>query len=109
MMVSIALRFVPLLVETYERIYKSLIARGARLGTGGPIARTKALAPVLTALFASAFRQSEELGIAMESRCYNGADRTHYHVLSTGRRDYLAIAIMIVLAAALVALRIAGL
>jgi energy-coupling factor transport system permease protein len=109
MMVSIALRFVPLLLETYERIYKSLLARGARLGRGGPIARAKALSPVLTALFASAFRQSEELGIAMESRCYNGAKRTHYRQPAIGRRDYIASASILILTVALIVLRLVGL
>jgi energy-coupling factor transport system permease protein len=109
LMVSIALRFVPLLAKTYERIYKSLLARGANLGRGGPIARIKALVPVLTALFASAFRQSEELGIAMESRCYNGAARTHYRIMSTSRRDYIAIASMLALTLSLIILRGIGL
>jgi energy-coupling factor transport system permease protein len=106
MMASIALRFVPILMETFEHIRKAHSARGSSLGAGGPIARLRALAPILTALFAQSFRQAEELAQAMESRCYNGSRRTHYHQLAFGRRDAIAVALVAFVAAAIIIWRV---
>jgi energy-coupling factor transport system permease protein len=106
MMASIALRFLPILAETYEHIRRAHLARGSKLGQGSPRARLRALAPVLVALFAQSFRMAEELACAMESRCYNGARRTHYHVLAIQRRDVGVLALAVLIATALAALRI---
>lgn len=73
MMMSIALRFIPILVEETEKIMKAQKARGADFESGGIIKRGKALIPVLVPLFISAFRRADELAVAMEARCYNGS------------------------------------
>jgi energy-coupling factor transport system permease protein len=106
MMTSIALRFVPILTQTYEHISQAHRARGSALSSGSPLARIKALAPVLIALFAQSFRLAEELACAMESRCYNGEQRTHYHILAIRSRDICAILVMLAVLAALIILRV---
>ena len=73
MMMSISLRFIPILIEETEKIIKAQKARGADLESGGLIKRAKALIPILVPLFISAFRRADELAVAMESRCYNGS------------------------------------
>ena len=107
MMASIALRFLPILAETYEHIRRAHLARGSALGQGSPLARLRALVPVLVALFAQSFRLAEELANAMESRCYNGTQRTHYHLLAVKCKDIIALAIILVCAVALIILRFA--
>lgn len=90
MMISIALRFIPVLVDEAERLRKAQLARGADFG-GNPLRRIKNLIPLLAPLFISAFDRADRLALAMESRCYQGgAERTHYHVLRLGRADGLA-------------------
>lgn len=108
MMTAVAMRFIPVLADTYERIRQAHQARGSALGQGSLSARVKALAPVLVALFAQSFRMSEELAEAMESRCYNGSRRTHYHQLQIKRGDIWVICITLVFAAVLITLRILG-
>ena len=72
MMMSIALRFIPTLIEETDKIISAQKARGADFETGGLIRRAKALLPVLVPLFVSAFRRADELAVAMECRCYHG-------------------------------------
>ncbi|MEG2429318.1 MAG: energy-coupling factor transporter transmembrane component T, partial [Oscillospiraceae bacterium] len=74
MMMTIALRFIPTLIEETDKIMSAQKARGANLETGGLIKRAKALIPILIPLFVSAFRRAEELALAMECRCYRGGD-----------------------------------
>ena len=74
MMMTIALRFIPTLVEETEKIMNAQKSRGADFSTGGPIKRAKALIPILIPLFVSAFKRAEELATAMECRCYRGDD-----------------------------------
>jgi energy-coupling factor transport system permease protein len=81
MMVSISLRFVPVLVEEAERLHKAQLARGADF-SGGPIRRIQSLIPLLVPLFISSFARADRLALAMESRCYRGGDqRTHFRPL----------------------------
>ena len=92
MMMTIALRFIPTLVEETEKIISAQKARGADLESGGLITRAKALIPILIPLFVSAFRRAEELALAMESRCYNGGEgRTRLKELKFHARDAVAI------------------
>jgi energy-coupling factor transport system permease protein len=87
MMVSIALRFIPVLVEEAERLYKAQLARGADFG-GNPLRRVRNLLPLLVPLFVSAFSRADRLALAMESRCYRGGQgRTRYRELHFGAGD----------------------
>ena len=74
MMMSIAIRFIPTLIEETDKIIKAQQARGADFDTGSLIKRAKSLIPMLVPLFISAFRRADELAVAMESRCYRGGD-----------------------------------
>ena len=90
MMMSIALRFIPTLIEETDKIMNAQKARGAQLDTGKLTERLKALVPILIPLFISAFRRADELAMAMECRCYRGgAGRTRLKVLKFGRTDVL--------------------
>lgn len=92
MMMTIALRFIPTLMEETEKIQKAQLSRGADFESGNPVARAKAMLPILIPLFVSAFRRADELAMAMESRCYHGGDgRTKLHELKYSRRDLFAI------------------
>ncbi len=92
MIMTIALRFVPLLLEETEKIMSAQKARGADMESGGLIQRIKALIPVLIPLFVSAFRRAYDLATAMESRCYHGGEgRTKMKVLRFCSHDYLII------------------
>jgi len=103
MMMTIALRFVPTLLEEADKIMKAQMARGADFESGNLITRAKAMVPLLVPLFVSAFRRASDLAMAMESRCYHGGEgRTRLRVLKFTRND--AIACLVV--AALVALLI---
>ncbi|MGC4019462.1 MAG: energy-coupling factor transporter transmembrane component T [Muricomes sp.] len=94
MMMSIALRFIPILLEETDKIMKAQIARGADLDTGNIIQRAKAMIPILVPLFVSAFRRANDLAMAMEARCYHGGEgRTKMKPLAYKSRDYLAYAI----------------
>ena len=95
MMMSIALRFIPTLLEEADKIMKAQTARGADFESGHLIARAKAMVPLLVPLFVSAFRRAGDLAMAMEARCYHGGEgRTRLRVLKCVRRDYLACALM---------------
>lgn len=110
MMMSIALRFIPTLIEETDKIMSAQKARGADFETGGILKRAKALLPVLVPLFVSAFRRADELATAMECRCYHGGEgRTRLKQLSMDRSDYLTILFWIVLFAAVIVLRTLGL
>ncbi len=92
MMMSIALRFIPTLLEETDKIIKAQSARGADFETGKISQRIKALLPILVPLFVSAFRRADELALAMESRCYHGGeDRTALNVLSYSVTDLYAL------------------
>ena len=104
MMMSIALRFIPTLIEETDKIMTAQKARGADFESGGLIQRAKALIPLLVPLFVSAFRRADELATAMECRCYHGGEgRTKLHVLRYAGRDYAVLAFYLALAAAIIA------
>lgn len=89
MMMSIALRFIPILLEETDKIMKAQVARGADFESGNLIRRAKALVPLLVPLFISAFRRANDLAMAMEARCYRGGDgRTKMKPLIYKKRDY---------------------
>ena len=91
MMMSIALRFIPILMEETDKIMKAQIARGADFESGNLIKKAKAMVPLLVPLFISAFRRANDLAIAMESRCYRGGEgRTKMKPLVYKKRDALA-------------------
>ncbi len=91
MMMTIALRFIPTLLEETDRIRKAQMARGADFESGGLVARARAMVPILVPLFVSAFRRADELAMAMESRCYHGGEgRTRMRELRLARRDLYA-------------------
>lgn len=91
MMMSIALRFIPILLEETDKIMKAQIARGADFETGGLIKRAKSLVPLLVPLFVSAFRRANDLAMAMEARCYHGGDgRTKMKPLTYKKLDAFA-------------------
>ena len=94
MMMTIALRFIPTLLEETDKIQKAQMARGADFETGNLIARAKAMIPLLVPLFVSAFRRANDLAMAMEARCYRGGDhRTRLRELKYTRLDaYAALA-----------------
>lgn len=95
MMMSIALRFIPILLEETDKIMKAQIARGADFESGNLITRAKNLVPLLVPLFISAFRRANDLAMAMEARCYRGGEgRTKMKPLHYERRDYLAYGIL---------------
>ena len=97
MMMSIALRFIPTLIEETDKIMNAQKARGAQLDTGKMTDRVKALVPVLIPLFISAFRRADELAMAMECRCYRGGEgRTRLKVLRCEKQDYIDLAVCIV-------------
>lgn len=95
MMMSIALRFIPTLTEETDRIMKAQKSRGADFESGGIFARAKGLIPILVPLFVSAFQRANELAMAMESRCYTGAEgRTRLKELKYSKKDYVAYCIV---------------
>lgn len=99
MMMTIALRFIPTLIDETDKIMKAQKARGADFESGNLVKKAKSLVPLLVPLFISSFRRADELAMAMEARCYRGGTgRTRMKKLKYGRRDvvgYLAIAILI--------------
>jgi energy-coupling factor transport system permease protein len=106
MMMSIALRFIPALIEETDKIISAQKARGADFETGGIIRRAKAMLPILIPLFISAFRRADELAIAMESRCYRGGEgRTRMKRLRMTGADYISLAAGAALLAAVILLR----
>lgn len=95
MMMSIALRFIPILLEETDKIMKAQIARGADLESGNLIQKAKALIPILVPLFVSAFRRANDLAMAMEARCYRGGEgRTKMKPLVYRSQDYMAYGLM---------------
>ncbi len=94
MMMSIALRFIPILLEETDKIMKAQIARGADLESGNIIQKAKAMIPILVPLFVSAFRRANDLAMAMEARCYRGGEgRTKMKPLVYTKNDYIAYAV----------------
>ncbi len=99
MMMTIALRFIPTLLEEAQKIMKAQKARGADLESGNIIERAKNLIPLLVPLFLSAFRRADELALAMEARCYQGGiERTRLHELQLEKRDIFALLFIVILA-----------
>jgi energy-coupling factor transport system permease protein len=99
MMMTIALRFIPTLLEEAEKIMKAQQARGADFESGNLIQRAKSLVPLLVPLFISAFRRADDLALAMESRCYRGGEgRTRLHELEYKYYDFIALSIVIIMA-----------
>lgn len=105
MMMTIALRFIPTLVEETDKIMSAQKARGAEMDSGNLFKKAKSLVPILIPLFVSAFKRANELATAMECRCYHGGEgRTRMKQLRTAPRDYVAIAIMLLLLAGVIVL-----
>ena len=110
MMMCIALRFIPTLIEETDKIMSAQKARGADFESGSLTDRAKALIPILVPLFISAFRRADELATAMECRCYHGGEgRTALHVLRYKAADYLALIGFLVFAAGVIVLKHLGL
>ncbi|MEA5058686.1 MAG: energy-coupling factor transporter transmembrane protein EcfT [Clostridia bacterium] len=106
MMMTIALRFIPTLLEEADKIMKAQLSRGADLESGNILQRAKAMVPILVPLFVSAFRRADELAMAMESRCYHGGEgRTRMHVLRFALRDAYAASVTLGLIALIVAVQ----
>jgi energy-coupling factor transport system permease protein len=96
MMMSIALRFIPILIEETDKIMKAQMARGADFEKGNLLQKAKNMVPLLVPLFVSAFRRAEDLAMAMEARCYNGGDgRTKMKPLHYESRDRIAYAVVL--------------
>ncbi len=107
MMMTIALRFIPTLVDETDKIINAQKARGADFETGNLLRRAKALVPILVPLIVGAFRRAEELADAMECRCYHGGDgRTKYKVLHFAMRDVWAVLVMVTLIAGIVIINV---
>ena len=107
---SIALRFIPTLIEETDKIMSAQKARGADFESGNLMEKAKALVPILVPLFISAFRRADELATAMECRCYHGGEgRTKLHVLKYERRDYTALTLGVLILAGVIAMRAVGL
>lgn len=97
MMMSIALRFIPILMDETDKIMKAQIARGADFESGNIVKKAKAMIPLLVPLFVSAFRRANDLAMAMEARCYRGGDhRTKMKPLVYKKQDYIAYAVVAV-------------
>ena len=110
MMMSMALRFIPTLIEETDKIMSAQKARGADFETGSLMSRAKALLPVLVPLFVSAFRRADELAIAMESRCYHGGEgRTRMKHLQMQGIDWAALIVGAAFLAGIIVLKKFGL
>ncbi|MCQ2459164.1 MAG: energy-coupling factor transporter transmembrane protein EcfT [Ruminococcus sp.] len=107
MMMTIALRFIPTLIEETDKIMSAQKARGAEIDTGSFITRAKNLVSILVPLFISSFRRADELATAMECRCYNGGEgRTRLRQLKSTSSDYIALAVTLIFFAVTVAVGI---
>ena len=107
MMMSIALRFIPTLIEETEKIINAQKSRGADFESGNIIRRAKALVPILIPLFVSAFKRAEELATAMECRCYRGDhNRTKLNKLEYKARDFYAMGVFVILLTGMILLAI---
>lgn len=105
MMMSIALRFIPILGDEAEKIKKAQLARCADFQEGNLFARAKAMMPILIPLFVSSFQRASDLSLAMEARCYRGgAGRTKMYPLHHERRDYIAYAVILIFLAVMIVL-----
>jgi energy-coupling factor transport system permease protein len=92
MMMTIALRFIPTLIDETDKIMKAQAARGADIGTGNLLERAKSFIPILIPLFVSSFRRADDLAVAMEARCYRGSKgRTSMRVLRYTKTDVVII------------------
>ena len=106
MMMTIALRFIPTLLEETDRIMKAQTARGANFTSGSIWQRGKNMIPLLVPLFVSAFRRADDLATAMEARCYRGGEgRTRMNELSYTYRDFVALAVVIIVTVVLALMR----
>ena len=107
MMMTIALRFIPTLIEETDKIMSAQKARGADLESGSIIQRAKALIPILVPLFISAFRRADELALAMECRCYRGGEgRTRMKTLKTSAVDWVSLFVTTVCIAGVILINI---
>ena len=107
MMMSIALRFIPILLEETDKIMKAQMARGADFESGGMIKRSKSMIPLLVPLFVSAFRRANDLAMAMEARCYRGGSgRTKMKPLRYHSRDYIGYVLLLGYLALLIGVRV---
>lgn len=107
MMMTIALRFIPTLLDETDKIMKAQMARGADFESGNVIRRAKSLIPILVPLFISSFRRADDLAMAMEARCYvGGAGRTRLKQLKIESRDYVACVCMVLLLSISIACRV---
>ena len=107
MMMSIALRFIPILIEETDKIMKAQMARGADFEHGNIIKRAKSMVPLLVPLFVSAFRRADDLAMAMEARCYNGGEgRTKMKPLVYEKDDKIAYLFIFAFLAVVIVLRI---
>lgn len=105
MMMAIALRFIPILMEETDKIMKAQMARGADFESGGIIQKAKSLVPILVPLFISAFRRANDLAMAMEARCYHGGDgRTRMKPLIYKKHDFVAYLVVTVFMISMVVL-----
>lgn len=109
MMMTIALRFIPTLVEETDKIMNAQKARGADFESGNLLARIKAMIPILVPLFVSAFRRADELAVAMECRCYHGGEgRTRLKQMHMAFRDGVAFVVMLICTGMILALNVIG-
>ena len=109
MMMTIALRFIPTLLDETDKIMKAQQARGADFDTGNMMQKAKGLIPILVPLFISAFRRADELAMAMEARCYHGDEnRTRMNVMQMKKADYRAEALTVIYLLIIVGLRFAA-
>lgn len=107
MMMSIALRFIPILIEETDKIMKAQMARGADFESGNIINKAKAMVPLLVPLFVSAFRRASDLAMAMEARCYHGGEgRTKMKPLHYNSRDLLTYGILFLYLGIMIGLRV---
>lgn len=107
MMMTIALRFIPTLLEEAQKIMKAQQARGADFESGSLMQRVRALLPLMVPLFISAFRRADDLAIAMEARCYRGGNgRTRMKVLTVTKIDFIAITMMLIFTVGIIYLRV---
>lgn len=107
MMMSIALRFIPLLLDETDKIMKAQQARGADFESGNILKRAKSMIPILVPLFVSAFRIAQDLAMAMEARCYRGgAGRTRMNEIKFDKLDFMSIAACICFLGVVIAMRV---
>jgi energy-coupling factor transport system permease protein len=107
MMMSIALRFIPILLEETDKIMRAQMARGADFESGGVLKRAKSLIPLLVPLFVSAFRRANDLAMAMEARCYRGGEgRTKMKPLKYWKRDYFGYLMLLIYIASVITVKV---